>query len=343
MKAAAIMQMYKPHLVTLDETLTAAVFPLMKIYPAEFCVRQALEDGQITSQSQIIESSSGTMALGLALVCNSLHLKLTIVTDHACDEVLQRRLEDLGARVESVTKPASLGGLQRARLELLHQIRKSRPDTWWVNQYDNPCNPGAYGSFAAQLVEELGRVDCLVGTVGSGGSICGTSRFLRTLFPNLHVVGVDTFNSVLFGQPDGSRMLRGLGNSILPKNLDHTEINEVHWVSAAEAYTATRLLHRSTGLFRGGTSGAAWLVAQYWAERNPGKRVVCISPDDGNRYVKDLYHDAYMHDNELWLKELPSEPCTIDRLENTGSTWSVFHWNRRSYQDVVIPLTAVSV
>jgi hypothetical protein len=50
-----------------------------------------------------------------------------------------------------------------------------------------------------------------------------------------------------------------------------------------------------------------------------------------------------MHDNELWLKELPSEPCTIDRLENTGSTWSVFHWNRRSYQDVVIPLTAVSV
>lgn len=342
MKTAAIMQMYRPHLTTLEKSLTAAVFPLMKIYPAEFCIRQALNEGQITNQSQVIESSSGTMALGLALVCNLLHLKLTIVTDHACDEVLRSRLEDLGTSVACVTEPATLGGFQRARLELLHQIEKSTPDTWWVNQYDNPCNPGAYGSFAAQLVEELGRVDCLVGTVGSGGSICGTSRFLRALFPDLHVIGVDTFNSVLFGQPDGSRTLRGLGNSILPKNLDHTEIDEVHWVSAAEAYTATRILHRTTGMFRGGTSGAAWLVARYWAESNPEKRVVCILPDDGNRYVKDLYHDPYMYQNGLWLSELPSAPRMIDRPEEAGSTWSMFRWNRRSYQDVVTSLTPIS-
>lgn len=342
MKTATIMQMYRPHLTTLEKSLTAAVFPLMKIYPAEFCIRQALDEGQITKQSQVIESSSGTMALGLALVCNLLHLKLTIVTDHACDEVLRGRLEDLGTRVACVTKPASLGGFQRARLDLLHQIEKTTPDTWWVNQYDNPCNPGAYGSFAAQLVEELGRVDCLVGTVGSGGSICGTSRFLRTLFPNLHVIGVDTFNSVLFGQPDGSRTLRGLGNSILPKNLDHTEIDEVHWVSAAEAYTATRILHRTTGMFRGGTSGAAWLVARYWAELNPERRVVCILPDDGNRYVKDLYHDPYMHQNGLWLSELPSAPRLVDRPDESGSTWSMFRWNRRPYQDVITSLTSIS-
>lgn len=328
------MQMYIPHFVALGGGLTAAVFPLMKIYPAEFCIRRALEDGHVTEQSLIIESSSGTMALALALVCNALRLSLTIVTDHACDEALRHRLEDIGVTIERVVSPAPVGGYQRARLEVLEKLRREIPDSWWVNQYDNPCNPAAYGPFAAQVVEALGRVDCLVGAVGSGGSVCGTASYLRTLFPSLNVVAVDTFKSVLFGQPDGSRTLRGLGNSILPRNLDHTEIDEVHWVSAAEAYTATRILHRTTGLFRGGTSGAVWLVARCWAERNPGKQVICLLPDDGHRYVNGIYNDKYMHENGLWLPELPSQPRIVNRPEESGPVWSALHWGRRPYQEV---------
>lgn len=338
----ALMAAYRPALIPLEKNLTAAVFPLMKIFPAEFCLRQARKEGLVTQQSPVVESSSGTMALGLAIVCNWIGQQLTIVTDYACDDVLKRRLEDLGTRVERVSAPAATGGYQRARLDRLEEICHSTPGSWWVNQYDNPGNPGAYNEFAAQLIESLGRVDCLIGTVGSGGSVCGSGTYLRTLFPEMKIIGVDTFNSALFGQPDGQRKLRGLGNSLLPRNLDHRMFDEIHWVSAAEAFTATRLLHRTTSLFRGATSGAAWLVARYWAAQHPESQVVCIFPDDGNRYTNDVYHDQYLSEQNLWLSELPDRPRRSASPLEAGPHWSMIEWGRRSYSEVMTPLTFVN-
>lgn len=338
----ALMAAYQPSLVPLGKNLTAAVFPLMKIFPAEFCLRHARNEGIITRRSMVVESSSGTMALGLAIVCNWIGQRLTIVTDYACDDVLMRRLEDLGAKVERVTAPAETGGYQRARLDRLEHICHSIPGAWWVNQYDNPGNPGAYSEFAALLIESVGRIDCLVGAVGSGGSVCGSGKYLRTLFPEMKVIGVDTFNSVLFGQPDGQRKLRGLGNSLMPRNLDHQVFDEVHWVNVAEAYTATRILHRTTSLFRGATSGAVWLVARYWAALYPDLRVVCIFPDDGNRYTSDVYNDHYLEAQNLWLSRLPDNPhCVASPLEARLS-WSMFPWGRRRFDDVMGPLNSIS-
>jgi len=336
-----ILRPYKPALVGLETNLVAAVFPLMKIYPAEYCLRCAARDGAVSGNTLVIETSSGTMALGLAIVCNRMGRRLTVVSDYACDAALKTRIEDLGARVEIVSEPAPVGGYQRSRLDRLEQIKGDTPDHWWLRQYDNPGNPSAYAPFAAQLVEELGQIDCLVGTVGSGGSMCGTSTYLRTIFPDLKVVGVDTFKSVLFGQPDGPRALRGLGNSLMPRNLNHTSFDEIHWVSAAEAYTATRILHRSSALFRGGTSGAAWMVARYWAAQHPDSRVVCIFPDDGTRYIHTIYNDSYLVDNNLLLSELPLKPRIVDDPTEAGPSWSAMYWDNRHYSDLTNPPLAV--
>jgi cysteine synthase A len=154
------------------------------------------------------------------------------------------------------------------------------------------------------------------------------------LFPGLIVVGVDTFGSVLFGQPDAPRTLRGLGNSLLPRNLVHSAFDDIHWVSAAEAYTATRELHRETALFRGGTSGAAWVVARYYAQCHPGSRVVCLFPDDGYRYTDSIYNDRYMDENSLWTI-LPQRPRTVEFPEDARSCWSCMNWHRRNYEEVV--------
>jgi cysteine synthase len=331
----AVLDSYRPRLIPLEANVTAAVFPFMKIFPAEYCLRRAREEGWIRSQSLIVETSSGNMALGLAVVCKLLRYRLTIVSDYACDGFLRRRLEDLGAQVEIVSAPLAVGGYQQARLNRLAEIRAQHADHWWLNQYDNPGNPGAYAFFAAQLVETIGHIDCLVGTVGSGGSVCGTSSFLRELFPEMITVGVDTFGSVLFGQPDGPRQLRGLGNSVHPKNLDHSIFDEVHWVTAAEAYKATRVLHQQTSLFCGGTSGAAWLVARHWAKQNPGARVVCIFPDDGYRYADSIYNDEYLWKENLWLPEMPSNPRLTDNPLDAGPSWSRMEWGRRTYADVM--------
>jgi S-sulfo-L-cysteine synthase (3-phospho-L-serine-dependent) len=332
---AAFMDAYRPHLIPLDPALTAAVFPLMKIIPAEFCLRQAMRDRVITRDSLIVESSSGTMALGLAIVCNRLGFRLTIVSDHALDDSFCRRLRDLGATVERVGGPAPVGGDQRARLDRVQEIMAANPNSWWLNQYHNSCNAGAYSVVASQIVEVLGAVDCLIGAVGSGGSVCGTAAYLRVLFPAMKVVAVDTFHSVLFAQPDGPRTLRGLGNSLLPANLDHTMIDEVHWVTAAEAYTATRMLHRQSALFRGATSGAVWLAAKHWAATHPGARAVCLFADDGSRYGHDLYDDDYLARNGLHLETIPAAPEVVDRPDRPRPCWSMFDWNRRSYAEVV--------
>jgi cysteine synthase A len=244
-------------------------------------------------------------------------------------------LEDLGTKVEIVPAPAANGGYQRARIDRLRQIRDENKNCWWVNQYDNPANSGSYGVLAGQLLDMLGRIDCLIGSVGSGGSVCGTSNYLRALFPELYVVGVDTFGSVLFGQPDRPRQLRGLGNSLLPRNLDHAMFDEAHWVSAAEAFTATRLLHRKTTLFRGGTSGAVWMVAQRWAAEHPNARVVCLFPDDGTRYVETIYNDDYLSNNQLLLPHLPQAPRKVRHPLDASDSWSLINWNRRSYQEVM--------
>ena len=334
---SAILNAYTPRLVSLGNDITAAVFQFMKVFPAISCLKRAHEDGLVTSRSLIIESSSGNMALGLALACNLSGNPLTIVSDYACDAGLRQRIEHLGARVELVSKPSSIGGYQQARLSRLAEIRAENPDHWWVDQYDNPDNPGAYSFLAEQIVGTIGQIDCLVGTVGSGGSVCGTATFLRELFPEMTTVGVDTFGSVLFGQQDEMRELRGLGNSLLPQNLDHSVFDEVHWVGAAEAYTATRLLHRETSLFCGGTSGAAWMVARYWAARNRGARVVCIFPDDGHRYIQTIYNDQYLHYKKLWRVRLPESPVVVKDPGLANSGWSCMQWGRRSYVDALTP------
>ena len=288
--------------------------------------------GLIGPDTLIVESSSGTMALGLALVCRALDYKLAIVSDYCCDAALRRRLEDLKATVEIVSGPAPIGGYQRARLDRVHAICNSAKNPWWVNQYDNLDNSASYEPFAEQLIESAKRIDCLVAPVGSGGSSCGTARFLRQKFADVTLVGVDTFGSVLFGQPDLPRKLRGLGNSLFPRNLDHTAFDEIHWVSAAEANLATRRLHQETTLFRGATSGASWMVAQDWAARHPQAKVVCVFPDEGYRYMDSVYDDEYLHKNGLWISDLPRCPYEVLDPLDAGPEWSFMRWSRRSYR-----------
>ena len=324
-----------PRLVCLNEGVYMASFTLMKLLPARFILDRAHSAGIIGPGSTIIETTSGTFGLALAMICALRGYRLILVSDPAIDDKLKSRLEDLKARVEIVREPAPIGGYQRARLDRLAELRAEFPDHFWPSQYDNRHNPGAYAPVAELLAEAIGEFDCLVGTVGSGGSVCGTASYLRMLSPSLKVIGVDTHRSVLFGQPDGKRVLRGLGNSLLPSNLDHSIFDEVHWVSAAEAFHATRRLHKQHALFQGGTSGAAYMVADWWARHNPGAKVVALLPDEGYRYQETIYNDDWLRANNLWLTTLPSEPRLVNSPEDAGPKWSRMFWNRRTYEQAM--------
>lgn len=324
-----------PKIIKLNDNLYGSAFFLMKLMPARFILDRAEKEGILKPGSLVTETTSGTFGLALAMLCSLKGYKFVMVTDPVVDDALKRRIEDLGAVVEIVQKPADIGGYQRSRLDKLMEILKKNPGSFCPSQYENTNNPAGYSKLAEILAESVGHIDCLVGTVGSGGSVCGTSRYLRQLFPDLHVVGVDTLGSVIFGQPDQKRLLRGLGNSLWPDNVDHTVFNEIHWVSAAEAFLATRMLHRKHALFMGGTSGAAYMVAKWWAEKNPGKIAVSIFPDEGYRYQDTIYNDKWLEENNVKLDKLPKNPVEVKTPVDAKIQWSCIGWNRRDYENVV--------
>jgi cysteine synthase A len=319
------------------DNLIAVPFFLMKMLPAAFILRQAAEAGRLRRGSLVIETTSGTFGLALAILCNLLGYRLILVSDPAIDTQLRLRLEDLGARVEIVTEPAAVGGFQAARLARMAELQARAPDHFWPSQYHTPHNWGAYAPLAAMLAELLGRVDCLVGTVGSGGSMTGTAHYLRLVRPELRCLGVDTFGSVLFGQPDGPRALRGLGNSIMPRVLDHRAFDEAHWVSAPVAFRATRQLHGRHSVYAGPTSGAAYLVARRYALDHPERTVVVLCPDEGVRYATTVYSDDYLRRQGLWLDEsaMPERPIEVSHPTQAAPPWACLAWGRRSYEEVV--------
>jgi S-sulfo-L-cysteine synthase (3-phospho-L-serine-dependent) len=319
-----------PRIVRLGPNLYGAAFSLMKLLPARHILDRAREDGLLEPGTVVIESTSGTFGLALAMECRLRGRPLVLVSDPAVDPALRRRMRDLGAAVDIVAEPAPVGGYQQARLDRLAELRSRHPRHFLPAQYSNPDNPGAYALLADELAATLGWVDILVGPVGSGGSMCGTAAGLRDLLGrDVAAVAVDTPGSVLFGQHDAPRRIRGLGNSLMPANLDHAAFDEVHWVSDREGFAATRALHRRHALYMGPTSGAAWMVAEWKARLEPDARVVVLLPDEGYRYQDTVYDDGWLRRHGLRLRRLPGRPVEVDTPAEGGPEWSWLRWNRR--------------
>lgn len=319
-----------PTLVRLTDNLYAVVFRLMKLVPARHILRQAESSGLLTADTTVVETTSGTFGLALAMQCALSGHRLVLVSDPVIDARLHRQLTHLGATVDIVQHPAEHGGFQASRLARVEEIRAGLPASFCPEQYSNPEQPMSYALVADLLWERLGQVDCLIGPVGSGGSMCGTARHLRQACPDLTAVGVDAHLSVLFGQPDGHRMLRGLGNSMMPANLDHTEFDEVHWLDTATAYAATRDLYRSRALFMGPTSGASYFVGSWWAARHPDAVTVVMLPDEGYRYVDTVYDDVWLAANGLGDPTAQREPTVVTDPRPAGAGWSRMGWARRT-------------
>ena len=332
-----------PRLVRLGPNLFGAAFTLMKLLPARYILDRGRAEGRLTPGTVVIETTSGTFGLALAMECSLRGHPLVLVSDPAVDPVLRRRLRDLGAQVVIVEKPAPVGGLQQARLDRVEEMRNRHPRHFLPSQYANPDNPGAYRALAEALTATIGPIDCLVGPVGSGGSMCGTTAFLRQAGHDVTAVAVDTPGSVLFGQQDAPRLVRGLGNSLMPPNLEHRAFDGVHWVSAREAFAATRALHRHHALFMGPTSGAAWLVARWWARTRPDTTVVALLPDEGHRYSDTVYDDDWLRRQGLLvrgprggrgMRRLPARPVEVGTPGDAGPEWSWLRWARRRYDQV---------
>lgn len=330
----------QPQLLQLHDNLYVAAFSFMKRLTALGLVEAAEQDGLLRRGTRVVESSSGNLGLGLADVCAFRGYDLLIIADTNLDPDHRRRMEERGARVETVQPLQGAGGSQAARLQRVdEELARAKPgEAVLIYQYMREANKTAYGRLAAHLAGQLSQIDCLVGTVGTGGSMCGTTRYLRMLNPAMRAVGVDVHGSVLFGQADAPRHIGGLGGSLLPPGLEHQTFDEVHWLSAGAAAAAGTDLHRRTGLFQGPTSGLAWQVADWSSRQHPGEVTVAILPDEAHRYLTTLYDPQWRAARSLDAGDLNAGPVTVHHPNDAPAPiWTRMSWNRRTLADVLHP------
>ncbi|MEO3786737.1 PLP-dependent cysteine synthase family protein [Actinocorallia sp. B10E7] len=284
----------------------------IKDRPALHMVTRARERGELADGAPIVESTSGTLGLGLALAGHVFAHPVVLVGDPGLEPVLRRLLCAYGVRLELVTEPHPAGGWQEARQRKVAELLAALPGAYCPDQYNNPDNVGAYTGLAEELLEQLRRIDVLVCAVGTGGHSAGIGRTLRRYLPDLRLVGVDSVGSTLFGQPARPRLMRGLGSSIYPRNVAYDLFDEVHWVGPAEAVWACRRLAGAQLISGGWSVGAVALVASWAASRMPaGSRVAAVFPDGPWRYWSTVYDDDYCLDNGLLGTPAPTAPEEI--------------------------------
>ncbi|GAP48785.1 cysteine synthase [Streptomyces azureus] len=306
----------------------------IKDRPGLHMVERARARGELRPGGRIIESTSGTLGLGLALAAMVYGHPVTLVTDPGLELSMTRLLTAYGAQVNVVSEPHPTGGWQQARRERVQRLLEQHPGSWCPDQYSNPDNVAAYTPLALELAAELGHIDVLVCSVGTGGHSAGVSRVLRQLYPELTVVGVDTTGSTIFGQPARPRLMRGLGSSIHPRNVAYENFSEVHWVAPHEAVWTCRQLAASHYATGGWSVGAVALVAGWLARTMPADaRIVAIFPDGPQRYLGTVYDDDYCAAHGLLDSPPVPEPGLIGRLDEKEVT----RWTRCT--TVVDPLT----
>ncbi len=339
-----VMDTYgKPYMVRVANNLMAARFDLMKFTPAKAILDDAIARGELKPGGHVIESSSGTFALALSILCSLYHLELTLVTGPVSD-IVRWRLENLGAQLHVVEASMNCeGGIQQARLARLHDLLDENPDAFWPQQYTNPLNSESYRDIALTMLERQPEIDVLVGTVGSGGSLFGMASVIKEHRPELRVVAVDHNRSVIFGAQaskitdmcrDTFEQILAMGAGIPMGNVRFDQCDEVHWVPVPKMVQKVDAFHRETGMLVGPSSGAALTVAGWYADQHPQKNIYTVLPDHGVRYVETMFNPKWL---SRWPRDLDStwdSPEWVDSLESVTPGWCRFAWARRTFSEI---------
>ena len=295
----------------------------MKARAAVSMLTAARLRGQLRPGATVVESTSGTLGIGLALAGQALGHPVVLVTDPGLEPSMRRLLAAYGARLEIVERAHRTGGWQRARLDRLRELLDRLPGAYWPDQYRNPDNVTGYAGLADEIAGQLESADVLVCSVGTGGHSAGLARALRRRWPWLRLIGVDTVGSTIFGQPARPRLMRGLGSSIHPGNVDYAAFDEVHWIAPAEAVDCCRRLARTAFVTGGWSTGAVARVAAWVARVEPGTRVLTVFPDGPHRYLDSIFDDEFCARRGL-LCPVPAHPLEIS---HPGAV-EVTRWSR---------------
>lgn len=274
-------------------------------------IEMAEKEGLLKPGDTIIEGTSGNTGMGLALVAIIKGYRCLFVTNSKQSKEKADILRAFGAEViicptdVEPTDPQSYYSVSR-------RLAKEMPNSWYVNQYDNLYNRLAhYESTGPEIWEQTdGEITHFVVGVGTGGTISGVSRFLKEQKPSIKSIGVDTYGSILkqyheTGTFDPSEIhsyiTEGIGEDIIPQNIDFSLIDHFEKVSDKEGALFARKLAKEEGIFCGYSAGSAIAALHQMKDQFTEKDVIVVLlHDHGSRYVGKIYNDDWMK-SQNWL------------------------------------------
>ncbi len=291
-------------------------------------VEDAEKAGLLKPGGTIIEGTSGNTGMGLALaaVAKGYRCIFTMADKQSQEKI--NILKAVGAEV--VVCPTNVEPDDpRSYYSVARKLNKDIPNSFYPNQYDNLSNTAAhYEKTGPEIWEQTGgKITHYVATVGTGGSMCGTARFLKQKNPNLVTVGVDTYGSVfkkyketgIFDKNEIYPYLtEGFGEDILPKNVDFDVIDQFIKVTDKDGAIGARRLSKEEGLFVGWSSGSALHGALEYARQHLKETdvMVILLPDHGTRYLNKIYNDNWMKDHGFLEERVFSTAKDILRARN---------------------------
>lgn len=249
-------------------------------------IEDAEKSGKLTRDTHIIEPTSGNTGIALAFVAAAKGYRLTLTMPESMSVERRSLLRALGANL--VLTPAAEG--MRGAISRAVEMVGQDPNAWIPQQFENPANPAVHERTTGPEIWEdsAGNIDAIVAGVGTGGTITGVARYIRSKNPNFKVIAVEPKHSpVISGGQPGKHRIQGIGAGFIPKNLDTSLIDEVIQVDDEDAFAWGRRLAKEEGIMAGISSGAnMWASAQVAARPEfKGKRIVTIMCSLGERYL----------------------------------------------------------
>jgi len=248
-------------------------------------INEAERQGKLKPGGTIVEPTSGNTGIGLALIAAVRGYKLILVMPESMSMERASLLSSYGAQL--VLTPAWEG--MKGAIKEAESIIGQNPSYFMPDQFSNPANPAMHKKTTALEMWDAmdGKIDALVVAVGTGGTITGCGEVFKERNPKIKVIAVEpTSSPVLSGGDPGPHKIQGIGAGFIPKVLNRSILDGVMTVTDDEAYQTAKLLSKKEGLLVGISAGANVFAAQKVArELGPGKNVVTILPDTGERYI----------------------------------------------------------